>query len=168
MKEKVCAFTGHRPQNLPFGFNENDARCDRIKELLRFSIEKLITEKGVTTFISGMAIGVDTYAAEIVLEMKKKYPRIKLEAAIPCETQAVKWREKDRERYFGIIEQCDIETLLQTKYTADCMQKRNEYMVDKSDYIIAVWDGKPSGTVKTVKYAERIGKTVIRISPLDL
>ena len=165
MKEKVCAFTGHRPQNLPFGFNENDARCDRLKELLRFSIEKLITDKGVTTFISGMAIGVDTYAAEIVLEMKKKYPNIKLEAVIPCETQAVKWSEKDRDRYFGIIEKCDTETLLQTKYTADCMQKRNKYMVDKSDYLIAVWDGKPSGTGKTVNYAKSKGKKIIRIIP---
>lgn len=168
MKEKVCAFTGHRPQKLPFGFNETDKRCKKLKSMLRYGIEKLITEYGVTSFVSGMAIGTDTYAAEIVLEMKKKYPDIKLEAAIPCESQAVKWREKDRDRYFSIIEQCDKETLLQTKYTSDCMQKRNEYMVNKADYIIAVWDGKPSGTGKTVKYAESIGKTVIRINPSEL
>ncbi len=168
MKEKVCAFTGHRPQNLPFGFNESDERCQTLKKLLRYAIEKLITEKGVTLFVSGMALGVDIYAAEIVLEMKKKYPNVKLEAAIPCETQAVKWREKDRDRYFRLVEQCDTETLLQTKYTADCMQKRNEYMANKADYLIAVWDGKPSGTGKTVKYAESIGKTVIRISPSEL
>ncbi len=168
MKEKVCAFTGHRPQNLPFGFNEDDERCKKLKKLLRYAIEKLIIEKGVTAFVSGMALGVDVYAAEIVLEMKKKYHNVKLEAAIPCETQAVKWREKDRDRYFNIVEQCDKETLLQTKYTTDCMQKRNEYMVNKSDFLIAVWDGKPSGTGKTVKYAESVGKTVIRINPLDL
>ena len=165
MKEKVCAFTGHRPQNLPFGFNENDARCDRLKELLRFSIEKLITEKGVTTFISGMAIGVDTYAAEIVLEMKKKYPNITLECAIPCETQANKWTVKYRDRYFSIIEKSDKETLLQTHYTADCMHKRNRYMVDKSDYVIAVWNGSPSGTGKTVLYAKENNKQIIQIKP---
>lgn len=168
MEKKVCAFTGHRPQNLPFGFNESDERCKKLKELLKFEIERLITEKGVTTFVSGMALGVDVYAAEIVLEMKKKYPNVKLEATIPCETQAVKWREKDRDRYYGILEHCDIETLLQTKYTSDCMHKRNEYMVNKSDFLIAVWDGKPSGTGKTVKYAEGIGKSVIRINPSDL
>ncbi|MEE1074515.1 MAG: SLOG family protein, partial [Acutalibacteraceae bacterium] len=64
MKEKVCAFTGHRPQNLPFGFNEADERCQTLKKLLRYAIEKLITEKGVTLFVSGMALGVDIYAAE--------------------------------------------------------------------------------------------------------
>ena len=43
------------------------------------------------------------------------------------------------------------ETLLQQRYTPDCMHKRNRYMVDQADYIIAVWNGKPSGTGKTVQ-----------------
>ena len=30
-----CAFTGHRPQNLPFRFNETDERCLRLKAELR-------------------------------------------------------------------------------------------------------------------------------------
>ena len=28
------AFTGHRPESLPFGENENDARCIRLKAML--------------------------------------------------------------------------------------------------------------------------------------
>lgn len=112
-----------------------------------------------------MAIGVDTYAAQIVLELKKEYPDIILECAMPCETQASKWREADRIIYFDIIERCDIDTLLQTQYTNDCMMKRNMYMVDKSDYVIAVWNGKPSGTGNTVKYAIEKGKSVIEINP---
>ena len=32
MKEKTCAFTGHRPQKLPFGFNEADERCTALKK----------------------------------------------------------------------------------------------------------------------------------------
>lgn len=70
-----------------------------------------------------------------------------------------------RDRYFGIVSKCDKETLLQNHYTNDCMQKRNEYMVDNSDYVIAVWDGKPSGTGNTVHYAESKGKTIITIKP---
>ena len=46
-------------------------------------IVKLIENKGVTHFISGMALGVDIYAAEIVLNLKTKYPHITLESAIP-------------------------------------------------------------------------------------
>ena len=36
---KTCAFTGHRPQHLPFGMNENDERCVKLKEELKEQIE---------------------------------------------------------------------------------------------------------------------------------
>lgn len=116
---KSCAFTGHRPQNLPFGFHEDDERCTALKETLKKQIISLITDENVTHFISGMALGVDMYAAEIVLELKKTYPGITLESAIPCETQAAKWNAAMRERYYGIAAQCDKETLLQTHYEYD-------------------------------------------------
>ena len=165
---KSCAFTGHRPQNLPFGFREDDERCIALKKILKKQIVSLITDENVTHFISGMALGVDMYAAEIVLELKKTYPGITLESAIPCETQAAKWNTAMRERYYGIAAQCDKETLLQTHYTPDCMDKRNRYMVDHADYIIAVWDGKPSGTGKTVMYAQSKGKVIIKVNPATL
>ena len=165
---KSCAFTGHRPQKLPFGFNEADERCTALKDILRKQILHLIEKEKVTHFISGMALGVDMYAAEIVLDIKKTYPGITLESAIPCETQANKWNNAMRERYYEIAAQCDKETMLQTKYTPDCMEKRNHYMVDHADYIIAVWDGKPSGTGKTVKYAQQQEKKIICIDPSSL
>lgn len=163
--QKVCSFTGHRPQNLAFKFNEKDSRCIALKKRLKQEIEKQIKDNGVTHFISGMALGVDTYVAEIILDLKKKYPAITLEAAIPCEEQAIKWGEKNRERYFSIIERCDKQTIISKSYTPDCMNKRNRYMVNCSDVIIAVWDGTPSGTGNTVKYAKEKNKTVILINP---
>ena len=84
---KTCAFTGHRPQHLPFGLNENDDRCVKLKEALKEQIINLIEAEDVTHFITGMALGVDLYAAEIVLDLKARYPNITLESAIPCETQ---------------------------------------------------------------------------------
>ena len=168
MKTKTCCFTGHRPQSLQFGFNENDSRCAALKQTLREQIIRLIEEENVTHFISGMAIGIDMYAAEIVLNLKKSYPGITLESAIPCETQAVKWSVALRERYYDIAAKCDKETMLQTHYTPDCMDKRNRYMVDHSDVVIAVWSGRPSGTGKTVTYALAKGKPVVVIDPVSL
>lgn len=124
----------------------------------------MIEEQGVRHFISGMALGVDIWAAEIVLQLKKRYP-ITLECAIPCETQAARWLEEERDRYWGIIERCDKETLLQTNYSADCFQKRNQYMIDHSDFVIAVWNGKPSGTGKTVLYVRKKGREVVLLAP---
>ena len=78
---KTCAFTGHRPKGL--GYPESDGRCAALKEKLRSLIIRMIEEEGVTHFISGMAQGVDMYAAEIVLDLKQTYPYITLECAIP-------------------------------------------------------------------------------------
>lgn len=162
MSKKACAFTGHRPEKLPFGENEQDKRCIDLKATLRAEIEKLI-EEGVTHFLCGMARGVDTFAAEAVLELKLKYPQITLESVIPYENQAINWNESDRERYYDIASKCDKETMLQTKYTKGCLHRRNEYMVNNADILLAVWDGTLGGTGYTVNYAKRKEKPIITI-----
>ena len=162
---KICSFTGHRPQNLPFRFDEQDRRCRKLKRVLRQEIKRQIKEAGVCHFISGMAIGVDMYAAEIVLDLKRKYPQITLEAAIPCENQSEKWPLPLQRRYDHILSQCDKRTLMQQHYTPDCMHRRNRYMVDSAQTVIAVWNGNPSGTGETVRYATEQGKSIVIIHP---
>lgn len=70
---KTCCFTGHRPQRLPFNFDEQHPVCVRLKELLRQELVRLITEEKVTGFITGMALGIDQICAELVLELKEIY-----------------------------------------------------------------------------------------------
>ncbi|MEF9972858.1 MAG: SLOG family protein [Clostridia bacterium] len=166
--KKTCCFTGSRPQNLPFGFDEQHPACVRLKQLLWQEIQALIAEKNVVHFISGMALGVDQWAAEAVLSLKKVYPHITLESAIPCESQAVKWKNAQQARYFEIASHCDKETMLQRQYTPDCMQKRNRYMVDSSQFVLAVWAGRPGGTGSTVRYARQLGRRIVCINPETL
>lgn len=162
--KSVC-FTGHRPQAVPYLWDESSIQSVNLKKEIKAVVIDLIENNNVAHFISGMAIGVDMISAEIVLDLKKKYPYITIECAIPCKTQALKWSDKYRSRYFSIINQSDKNTVLQTQYTSDCMMKRNMYMVDKSDYVIAIWNGSPSGTGKTVMYAKNKNKTIIQIKP---
>lgn len=148
----TCMFTGHRPQKLPFKFNEQDRRCIALKEYLA----ELIVEKvrsGITHFLSGMALGTDLYSAEIVLSFKNQFSGFTLDAVLPCSDQTSKWNEEQARRHHEILKKCDKVLLLQDAYTSDCMQKRNRYMVDHSDCVIAVWNGTVSGTGQTVKYA---------------
>ena len=133
VEKRTACFTGHRPQTITYLWDESSQQALELKSRIKKAIVYLIENKNVKHFISGMALGVDMIAAEIVLDLKKKYPNITLECAIPCETQANRWTVKYRDRYFSIIEKSDKETLLQTHYTADCMPKRNRYMVDNSD-----------------------------------
>ena len=164
---KSCCFTGHRPEKLPWGANEDNPDCIKLKSILYLQIEQLIRQFGITHYISGMARGVDTYAAEIVLQLKKAYS-ITLECAIPYEEQAVNWPESERERYFSIVAKADKETMLQYRFTRDCYQKRNRYMVNKSNYILAVWNGKNSGTSNTIRYAHQQNRHIFIIDPVQL
>ena len=161
----ACCFAGPRPQSLPLGFDEENAGCLRLKQVLKEQAVYLIEALGVTHFISGVDLGVGQFAAEIVLDLKRDYPEITLECVIPCEDQAAKWTIAQRDRYFSIVERCDKETLLQRHYTKDCIKKKKEYMVKQSNYVLAVWNGKPGGAGNILSFARTLGKTVILIDP---
>lgn len=160
-----CAFTGHRPSKLPWGDRESDLRCIALKARMRAAVESVIHE-GMEHFICGMAEGCDLYFAETVLALKKYYPQITLEAAIPCPTQTDGWSEEQKARYRGILSRCDYETMVQQSYTRGCMQRRNRYMVDHASLLIAVSDGQHGGTRSTIEYAFRRGISVLDI-PLE-
>ena len=109
-----------------------------------------------------MAIGCDMYFAEAVLELRKKYSDITLEAAIPCGSQPERWTPDQRRRYNRLIDACDKVTVLQIEYSADCMMRRNMYMVDRASLLLTCFNGRPGGTMNTVLYAQRNGvKSVI-------
>ena len=163
--EIACAFTGHRPQRFRFKYDETHPDCVRIKKVLREQIEILINQ-GVNVFITGMALGTDTWCAEIVLDLKKAGHPLRLVAAIPCENQDAKWIDSSRRRYANILKKVDETIYVSREYTSDCMLKRNRYMVDRAQYLVAVYDGGYSGgTAATVRYAEKKGIKLIIINP---
>ena len=103
-KHKTLAFTGHRPESLPFGENELSASAIRIKTLLADEIMRCAAQ-GYDTFLAGGARGGDILFAEQVLFVKGlEYPDIRLITVVPHEGQANHWTEAWRERYFRILE----------------------------------------------------------------
>lgn len=160
----TCCFTGHRPQTLPWGYNEDDPRCINLKHRLKGEILCAIHDHNIHYFLSGMAQGVDTWAAEIVLELQRDYS-ISLECVLPCRDQALHWPYESRRRYRTILQRCNQVTLLQPHYSRDCFQRRNQYMIHHSRLVIAVWNGTPSGTGSTVQYAKSSGRLVYTLTP---
>ena len=73
MGEPTCTFTGHRAEKLPWGYNENDPRCRRLKRTLYDTLEA-VYESGFHRFICGMAEGCDLYFCEAVLALREDYP----------------------------------------------------------------------------------------------
>lgn len=185
---KSLAFTGHRPAQLG-GYDENNpiAACvkAKLKELILQSYES-----GYRTFITGMAMGVDQWAGQIVAEMKNTYPDVKLVAAIPFASQSSVWYPKNKQVWLNLLTSCDeiyvIDQQPDTSITLDelldlsqipntdakylishKLNKRNEWMVDKADSILAIFKHTPGGTANCVQYAQSKGKRIVAYNPDD-
>lgn len=183
---RTLCFTGHRPNKLG-GYDERNPTANTCKALLSRLLEKAY-QQGFRKFISGMAIGVDTWAAEAVIELRKKHPDVKLIAAVPFPQQACAWPSYSEQRWWQILRGCDelwltnrdeettmdaLTMELQLKDAADqsmvsyWLNGRNQWMVDRSDCVLAVWNGSPGGTGNCVKYAQSKGKKIICVNPKD-
>ena len=162
---KTCAFTGYRPSKMPWGYDETDARCVEFRFRLREALEYLIGQ-GYTDFMSGGALGFDQMAAEIVLSLREKYPWVRLIMVIPFDGQADKWSREQRGRWLEIIEASDRVIRISHEYDKGVFFKRNHYLVENADLLLAAFDGQPGGTAGTVAYAKRHGVRVVRIPPV--
>lgn len=167
-KEHICCIVGHQPANLPFGSNESDERCIRLKEKLKSAIEDQITNNAITRFICPMNIGAELFAAEIIEGLQTEGKNITLTAMLPFELQAADWPEDGRERFFETVRRCNEEKLVQSHYDDMCMANTAQFMTDVANCVIAVWNGKPGDVGITVQMAENKGIPVFQINPDSL
>lgn len=149
--------TGNRPEKFPFDYN--DADSERMK-LYRAELEGAAREllmEGYDKIITGMARGVDLDFALCVLKLKAENPEFSgviLEAAVPYRSQPSGYEPSERAKYDEVIKKADKVTYVCERYVSDCFFKRNMYMVDNADLVLAVWNERESGgTYGTMKYA---------------
>ncbi len=154
-RQHRCCFTGHRPNKLDYSEGE-------IKPLLETAVDNAISD-GYVTFITGMAEGVDIWAAEIVLEKKKDNKDLHLICAVPHPGFEKRRSQYETERYKNIIKNADYVTTISDNYYRACYQKRNIWMVDRSSRVISVYNGKSGGTQNTINYAIKRGIEIIKL-----
>lgn len=152
-KRRLC-FTGHRPEKL---HNDEAAVCT----VLSNAIDAAIAD-GFVTFITGMARGVDIWAAEIVLARKAVNSEIRLICALPHPDFEKRWSAAWQARYTTVLQQADLVRTICPVFSMASYQIRNEWMVDHSARVIAIYNGASGGTAKTIAYAEKNGVEVRR------
>lgn len=155
MRMRRCCFTGHRPEKLTRMEQE-------IKSNLEHEIRRAIDD-GFNVFITGMARGVDIWAAEIVLQIRQTGVPVRLICASPHQGFEELWSSEWQHRYNAVLEAADLARFICPRYSRGCFQVRNEWMVNHSSRVLAVFNGQPSGTKNTIDYAYRQGVPVIII-----
>lgn len=154
MNKNIC-FTGHR----------NVKETADLKNALIKQLVKLINE-GATNFYAGGAVGWDTLCESVVIELRERFPHIKLHLILPCpaEEQTEKWREDDKAEFRRLLLASDTVEICSEHYFDGCMKLRNQRLVNLADVCVCYYNGKQrSGTGQTVRMAERLGKEIINL-----
>jgi len=154
----IISFTGHRPEKIG-GYKTPNPIYNYVYEQLTNKLLELKPSKCIT----GMALGVDTIAAELCLSLN-----IPFVAAIPFIGQESAWNKDQQQIYNDLLFEAN-ETFVVSEggYASWKMQKRNQWMVDNSNIVLAVYDGSLGGTANCINYAKKLNKEVIIINPLD-
>ena len=153
---KTIALTGHRPNKL-WGYKLDEPHYGNVAH----AVKRFIDENDVDTLISGMALGFDQLGARVALEWDTK-----LIAAVPFKGQESQWPAHSQKTYSNILDAADeVVVVCEGEYAPYKMQKRNEWMVDHADIILALWDGTSGGTANCVSYALKQGKPIYRLDP---
>lgn len=169
-KEYRCAIIGQHPMRFPWGFDEEDAKCRRMKLELAQCIMEL-RQCGVTEFQVACDPGVGLYAGEIVNITKQNDEAMRLVCVTPFEEQATKWTPQLRERYFNMLAGCTELDCIDFHKQPDAQLLAYQRIIKQSGVVLAVYapdlaDG--SAEDKAVSYALALGRPVMLIHPETL
>jgi uncharacterized phage-like protein YoqJ len=148
----TVAFTGHRPPKLGGYGEQTDAQLIALADMI-------LRETQPSCVIQGMALGWDQAVAYAAIRR-----HMRVIAALPFAGQAVMWPEAAKARYERILERCsEVIIVSPGVYSAAKMQIRNQWMVDRGDYLIALHDGSSGGTGNCVEYAHKVHLPVLNV-----
>lgn len=162
--KKTACFTGHRPPVLGGGYDEDTPTKQAVRKFLKDIVGRL-GDDGFKNFVSGGALGVDQWAAEAVLECG-----FELTMAIPHDGYDAKWPRTSRDRYNSILKNAtNVVIVAPGPYAPWKNHARNQWLVDNSELVVAVWNGsKDGGTASCVRYATKEGRRIIRFNPTNM
>ncbi len=154
--EGACCFTGHRPGKLIGG-----------EAALRAALRREIVSAiacGTDRFITGMAPGIDIWAAEEVLNIRKGNKNIGLICAVPFEGAEKNRPAEQQSEFRMVLAEADEVVYVCPHYSARSFHLRDEWMVDHAAKVIAVFNGAHGGTEYTLRYAKKRGREIILIN----
>ena len=155
-RETTVCFTGHRPEKICTPFWEEDPAIDELKHQLQLRILAAV-DQGYTTFLCGMARGVDIWAGEIVAGLWEPFRNLQLVAVLPFPGQTRGWEQEWVMRHRRLIKYCSEVITVSDHYSRNSFLERNRYLVDHASRLIGICRGESGGTGYTIRYARSKG-----------
>ena len=170
---KVLAVTGYK--HFELGIFKNDAKeATYIKRALQKQIKGLLDEGLEWVIITGQ-LGVELWAGEAVIGLKKEYSDLKLAVMTPFLQQESNWNEQNKQYYQTIVSQADfVESLSKQPYMSPMQFKnRDRFLLQKCDGILMLYDEEREGSPQYMwkeakKYQESHPFEVIQLNFYDL
>ncbi len=153
MQDNTCCFFGHR----------RIIETEELKAQLTVTVEKLITDESIDTFLFGSGSRFNSLCLELVTQIKEKYPHVKrifVRAEFPYIT----------DQYLAYLLKSFDDTYYPPKILGAgkaAYVKRNYEMINKSKYCIVYYDeqcapsSRRSGTKIALDYAVKKGREII-------
>jgi uncharacterized phage-like protein YoqJ len=145
---KVLAITGYKPYELGIFHNQHEA-IHYIKKAIQKPLIQFAEEGLEWAVISGQ-LGVELWAAEVVLDLQIDYPQLKLAVLTPFLNQEENWNEENKEYYEFIVSQADfVDSITKRNYeNPGQFRLKNQFIVEKSDGLLIVYDDEKEGSPK--------------------
>lgn len=170
---KRLVVTGYKAHELGI-FNDSHPGIPVIKKAIKNQLLALIDDGLEWIILSGQQ-GVETWTAELVLEMKEEYSHLKYAIITPFLEQEKSWNELKQEKYRNLLFKADYETSLTKRpYEAPWQFiEKNKFLLRNSDGILIVYDEENEGSPKFIRklaeqYAEKENYSLFFIDAYDL
>jgi uncharacterized phage-like protein YoqJ len=119
--DNTCCFFGHREV------------YEDVSATLYNKVCRMIVENGVDTFLVGGHGRFDSIATSVVNKIKKTFPNVKLILVRPYLTNDL---NRNRDYYNSVYDEIIIPSSLAEIHYRAAIPKRNQWMVDESQYVI--------------------------------
>ncbi len=170
---KSLYVSGYRPHELGI-FNDKHPGVPIIKKAIESELRKLIDDGLEWIVISG-GQGVETWAAEVVIELKNEFPHLKYSIITPFLEQEKNWNEVKQQYYSYIISKADFVTSVTKRpYEAPWQfSEKDKFIIQNTDALLLIYDEENEGSPKYLKrladkFAENHAYEIIIVNAYDL
>jgi uncharacterized phage-like protein YoqJ len=151
IKVNRVLITGYKAAELGI-FSLKHPGIEIIKKAVKKQIIALL-DQGLEWIIVSGQWGVEIWAAEAVLELKKDYKILRLAVITPFLEQEENWNEEKKKLYNSVLTHADyVNSVTKSKYNGPWQFKeKNKFLLRNSDGMILIYDEENDGSPKYIK-----------------